>query len=293
MTRRAAGLALFAAAALALPARARIGLSTTFIDVVVEGLSPGGVYSLRGLRGSSYAVKNRGDGPVEVALEVLVPAVLVPPYESVPDPSWVELSPARLSVEPGEVGVSEVLIRVPDDAKLVGRHFQATISARTLKTGLVGAGVTSRLRFSIGPGPETLSCELAPAELTLTKARTGVVYEALKAERRRLTVANRTDADLRLRLEAVPWGPVQAPGEGWETPADLSWVRLEPAALAVGAFGSSEVRLVLDRAPASLAGRRAAFLVQPRLPDGTPAGPPARVYVRFKPAPKGWRPWRR
>lgn len=292
--RRAAGPALLAAFLLALPARARVGLSTQFIDVVVEGLSPGGVYSLRELRGSSYAVKNRGDALVEVGLEALVPAVLVPPYEAVPDPSWIELSPARLSVEPGAIGVSEVVIRVPNDPMLAGRHFQATLLALTLKTGLVGAGVRSRLRFSTGPGPETLNFEFTPAELTLAKARTGVVYQAFKAERRRLSVANRAKVELRLRLEAAPWGTQPLPqGEGWETPADLSWVRLEPAVLAVGASGSAEVRLVLDRAPASLAGLKAAFLIRPRLHDGTAAGPPVRVYVRFKPAPKRWWPWRR
>lgn len=288
MTRRLSGLA---ALLLALPAHARIGLSTQVIDVVVEGLHPGGTYTLRELRGAPYAVKNRGDAPVEVVLEAQAPAVLLPRYEALPDPAWLELAPGRLLIAPGELGISEVVIRVPADPKLLGRHFQATLLAQTVKTGLVGAGVTTRLRFSVGPAPETVDFELSPAELTLANAKTGTRYDGAKEERRAFRLVNKTNVALRLAFTAAPWeGPL--PAGAWETPADLSWVRFEPPLAAAGAYGSAEVRLVLDGAPESLAGRQAAFFVESRLADGTRLGPPRRVFVRF-PRRKRWLPWLR
>ncbi|TBR25084.1 hypothetical protein EPO15_02805, partial [bacterium] len=225
MTRRALLWAALLAGLSARPALARIGLSTQFIDVVVEGLRPGGTYSLRELRGSSYAVKNRGDAVVEVSLEALRPAVLVPPYEAVPDPAWVELTPGRLRIEPGQLGVSEVVLRIPDDPRLAGRHFQATLLARTLGTGIVGTGVKSRLRFSLGPSPETVNFDLSPGELSLSKPRAGPAYDSRKAEGRGFALANRTNVALRLRLEAARWteGTEPLPPGGWETPSELSW----------------------------------------------------------------------
>lgn len=289
MTPRAA--VAFAAFLLASQALARVGLSTQVVDVVVEGLRPGGVYALRELRGAPYAVKNRGDARVEVILESVPPSVLAPRYEAIPDPAWVELTPSRLLIEPGTLGISEVVIRVPDDPALVGRHFQATILAQTVKTGLIGTGVKSRLRFSVGPAPETLDFEVTPAELTLTKAKAGGVYDGAKEERRRFRIENKTNVELRVALKAARWeGPL--PGAGWEAPADLSWVRFEPPLAVLGAFGSAEVRLVLDGAPASLTGRQAAFLVEARLTDGAVVGPARRAFVRF-PLKKRWLPWLR
>lgn len=302
MTRRLGALlrvALSAAAlsaGLALAARARVGLSTQFFDVAVEGLEPGGVYSLRELRGAPYAVKNRGDKSVEVALEVAPWVAPEAPYEPIPDLSWIELTPDRLRVEPGRLGLSDVVIRIPEDPALVGRHFSVAVVARTLKTGLIGAGVKSRLRFSLGPGPRTLDFALTPAELSLSRAKTGAVYDSAR-EGRRMTLANKTNVELRLRLEAVAWDQDRAPPPGgWETPSDPAWALLEPAAVTVGAFGAVEVRLLVVDAPASLKGKKAAFLVLTRLPDGTVVGRPHPVFVVFppdRPAGRSRPPWMR
>lgn len=274
---------------------ARIGLSTRFVDVEVEGLRPGGVYTLRELRGASYALKNRGDGVIEVGIEVRVPESLLPHYEAIPDPAWIELTPRVLSIEPGALGLSEIVIRIPNEPALDGRHFQATLSARTLGAGLLGAGVNSRLRFSIGPGPGAaaprgpadaaggLAYDLRPKALSLSQARTGAFYDGKKAEGRRFKLRNRAGTELRLALKAVRWpvGELPLPAGGWETPEDLSWVRFEPAVATVGAFASREVRMLIDKAPESLKGGKAAFLVELRLPDGRVVDRTHRGFVTF------------
>ena len=74
MSERMRSLALAAVlVGCAAEARAVIGLSTQFVNVVMENLEPGRSYNLRELRGIPYTVKNRGDGAVDVIVEVTVP----------------------------------------------------------------------------------------------------------------------------------------------------------------------------------------------------------------------------
>ena len=84
--------------------RAKVGLSSQFINVVLENLKPGRNYNLRELKGIPYTVKNRGDGPVEVVLETVRPEAkeMAAPYEAIPDPSWIELNPSKVFLGPGQ-----------------------------------------------------------------------------------------------------------------------------------------------------------------------------------------------
>lgn len=288
-------MAVLALAAAVPAAQARIGLSTQFIDVEFEGLKPGGVYNLRELRGVPYTVKNRGSDPVQVQLDAQAPKTFDAPYEAVPDPSWVELNPAAMRIDPESLGFSDIIIRLPDDPSLNGRHFQVNIWAHTVGTGMLGAGVNSRLRFSVGPGPETvarrqlaaavvqLNYDLWPNALYLSKAKTGARYDAKEAEGRQFMLTNRTDAELQLVPKAVRW-PVNSlplPAGGWEAPEDLSWVRFEPSTAAVAGLSVREVRVVLDKAPEALKGRKAAFLVQLQLPNGMVVNQTHRGFVTF------------
>lgn len=286
-----AALALAAAPA----AEARIGLSTQFVDVEFEGLKPGGVYNLRELRGVPYTVKNRSDMPVEVAVEAQIPKSVEKPYEPIPDPSWIEMAPGRMRVDPESLGFSDIVIRLPDDPSLKGRHFQATIWARTVGTGMLGAGVNSRLRFSVGPGPDTvarrelaeavvqLNYDLWPNALYLNKAKTGVRYDAKAEEGRQFLLTNRADKALELVPAAAPWptASLALPPGGWEAVEDLSWVGFEPSTAAVDAFTVRELRVVLDKAPASLKGKKAAFLIQLKLPNGMVVNQTHRAFVTF------------
>lgn len=280
------------AAGLIAPAWAAFGLSSQFVNVVMEGLQPGRTYNIRELQGIPYTVKNRGDGPVEVQVEVQAPAAkeLYQGYEPVPDPTWVELVPARYRLGKGEVGFSDVIIRVPDDPKHVGKHYQAAIWAHTLETGLLAAGVKSVIRFSIGKGPETLEAEarakamvdlnydLWPAALSVTAAKPGR-YDVKKAEKKSFKLTNRSEKELELVFGAVPWlGSTMGLPPGFEKIEDLSWVSFEPKQVKVEGESLKEVRMMLD-VPERLKGKKVAFLVQLTLPIGTIVNATTRVYV--------------
>jgi hypothetical protein len=284
----AAGLVFATAGA----GRAKVGLSSQFINVVLEGLKPGRNYNLRELKGIPYTVKNRGDGPVEVVIETVRPEAkeILPPYEAIPDPSWIDVNPSRVFLGPGEPAFADLTIRIPNDPKYVGRHFQGTVWAHTLNTGFMAAGVKSNIRFSIGKGPETLieeerqkqmvelNYELWPSALYVMDAKTGK-YDVKKAEKKSLKLTNRDDKELTLVVRAAPW--TGSKPEGYETPEDVSWAKFVPETVTVDPESLKDVKLVLD-VPKELKGKKLAFLIQLTLPIGTVVNMANRVYVQVE-----------
>lgn len=288
--RLAAAAACVGAAA---KAWAVIGLSSQFSDVVMENLRPGRSYNLRELRGIPYTVKNRGDAMAEVQVESVLPQKIEarPPYESVPDPSWIRIVPERYRLAPGEAGFSDIIITIPDDPSLAGRHFQSSVWAHTLETGFMAAGVRSVLRFSIGKGPETLEEEARkkamvnldydfhPAALYVMGAKAGA-YDPKQAERKSFKLTNRSEETLELVVAPVPWvGKFGNLPPDYEAVADLSWVTVVPSSVTVPGESLKEVRVMLD-VPESLKGKKVAFLMQLSLPIGTVVNVTNRVFVQ-------------
>lgn len=290
---RAAALAAAALCALPATGRAKVGLSSQFINVVLEGLKPGRSYNLRELKGIPYTVKNRGDGPVEVVLEVIPPEPkeMAAPYEAIPDPSWIQLSPSRAMLGAGQPAFSDLTIKLPDDPKLIGRHFHGVVWAHTLNTGFMAAGVKSNVRFSVGKGPETLAeeerqkqmvelnYELWPSALYVLQAKTGASYDVKKEEKKSLKLTNRDDKELVLNVRAAPW--TGSKPEGYETPEDVSWAKFVPDTVTVDAESLKDIKLMLDVPPA-LKGKKIAFLVQLSLPIGTVVNMSNRVFVQVE-----------
>lgn len=285
------------AAALLTPASAwaKIGLSSQFINVAIENLKPGRTYNLRELKGVPYTVKNRGDEAVDVQVEVLAPQGkdVREPYAPIPDPSWVRLNPDRYRLNPKDAGFSDLVISIPDDPALAGRHFHAVIWAHTVGKGLLQAGVKSDVRFSVGKGPETeaeekrrsamveLNYDLWPAALSLSPDKPGR-WDAKAREKKSFKLTNRSEKELELVLKPIPWQTTLVPlPEGFVTMEDLSWVKLEPETVKVAPESLKEIRVTLD-VPESLKGKKIAFLVQLSLPIGTIVGATHRIYVDAK-----------
>jgi len=291
----AAGSALCLLAGLPCPGGAKIGLSSQFAEVALEGLKPGRRYNLRELRGLPYTLKNRGDSRVEVQVDAVAPndRELVAGYEKIPDLSWIEVRPARFRLDPQEAAFSEIILKIPDDAKLAGRHFMTLIWGHTVDRGILAAGVSSSLRFSIGKGPETLQAEkraremvnldydLYPTVLHIKKARVGP-YDLKAEEKKSYLLTNRhTELPTELVLSAIPWKTSIMPvPDGFDAPRDmdLSWVHFTPDRVKLDPMSMQEVKITMD-VPESLKGKKLVFLVQISLPIGTIVGATHAVHL--------------
>lgn len=255
-------------------AEARVGLMTTFVDVVLNRLNLGGTYDVTKLSGDRFALTNRGEKPVRVAVAVEAPApeALEAGYEALPDPAWVQVSPAALDIGPGETKAAKVTLRIPKDARWKGRHFQVSLWSR-LTEQPVAAGVRSRLFFSVEtaglppaarPAAALPAVTLEPAALRLESVSSGKRFPA------RMHVVNASDDAVTVSLRSAPCEKGAAWPEGFmPTPApEFLSVPREAMTLRPGEKRAVPLEFVLPAGRAH-AGRRYGFAVRAELADGT------------------------
>ena len=240
---------------------AKFGLGTQFTDVIMEGLELGQTYNIRELRGMPYTVKNVGDSDLEIQIAVTIPNEknLKDGYEPIPDPNWIRLSPERHRIPARGMAFSDVIISIPNDPEFKGRHFQAFIWAHTVETGILGTGVQSRIRFSVGTGPEGLKEEkrrkqmvdlnfnIWPSSLYVIRAKAGGKYNIKSNENKSLKITNRSDKPLELVLKSVPWGKQKATlPEGYKPAEKPEWLKFKPKRVKIKPFRVKEVKLSLE-----------------------------------------------
>ena len=144
-------------------------LTTKFSDVILSGMKPGMVYSLKKEKNIPFTVVNNTDEKKDIEVTIQLPSKsqMKENYEAIPDVSWVSIFPSRFELGPGESMDCDIIISVSPDEQYANRHFQAMIETKSAgKPGGAGAmgvsisfALSSRLRFSTGPRPEKIMDE--------------------------------------------------------------------------------------------------------------------------------------
>ncbi len=278
------------------PLWAKMSLSVRFPDVVLENVVPGLVLNLRQAKGVPYVVTNNSDAAIDIQVDAELPGPhRIDPkegYEPAPDAGWLRVVPNRFRLGPGEVGTAEVILSVPDDPALKGRHLQINLHARTLTKGQLALAVNHYVRFSVGAmGPAALAKErdrvalgqlnldMTPS-LRLERVPLGRRVDVKALAGGALKVANKGDAAVKVKLVSAKMQN-SLRESGWEEPADPSWLTVRPDTLKVKPNRIEEARLSLTipDAPENR-GRKFLFLVTGELADlGIPLQYYTRVYV--------------
>lgn len=148
------------------PVFAGHSLTTKFSDVILSGMKPGMVYSLKKERNIPFTIVNNAEEKrdIEVTIQLPSESQMKENYESIPDVSWVSVFPSRFQLGPGESIDCDIIISIPPEEEFENRHFQAMIETKSAgKPGGVGVTISfalsSRLRFSTGPRPEKIMDE--------------------------------------------------------------------------------------------------------------------------------------
>jgi hypothetical protein len=279
-------------AAAPVSARAALELMTPFADVVVDRLNVGQRYDLARLSRQTFSITNRGTSAVALRIEPVAdePNSLQPGYESIPDTAWISVTPNKLSLAAGETKTVAVALRIPADASLSGRHFQAAIYTRTEGQSLA-IGLRSRVRFSVGAERPAVSAarastakvEFQPASLPAQDVDSGQVTDLLRDRAAELKILNPGEQPVRVNLRSVYFGEGTLPPGYIGTP-NPDFLTLEKRTLELAAHGAELVRLSTNiPAGAAHRGRHYAFLVRADLQDDPSAEPAfARVYVRVR-----------
>jgi hypothetical protein len=280
------------------PARAVIGLASRFGDVILEGVQPGRTYSLREAARVPLGVENRGDAETEVVIEFSKPREgnHSKDYEPIPDPSWLKAVPDRLTLAPHSVGFFDLMLTVPDDPKLLRRHFQVQVKARSGGVGLIGVAVENRVRFSVGAGPESLAAEkkkkamqrldfdVTPRELYLVDVPVGKAWDARKEARKSIRVANYAPDPLTVLMTSEAWDDRVPLPDGYAKIPDPSWIRLKTSTITVGADDIVQASVVVQvpDAPENR-GKRWAAIIRTGLTTGFWLEAPVKVFLETRP----------
>jgi hypothetical protein len=291
-------IALLALAAWSPPSVwADIGLAARFGDVILEGARPGRTYDLKEAAHVPFGIENRGDAEIEVVVEFDRPrkGTLSKDYEEIPDPSWMKAVPERLRIPAKGVGFFDLLLSVPDDRKLEGRHFQVNVKA-VGAAGLFGVAVENRVRFSVGPGPESLKAEkkkkamqqldfdVTPSSLFLTEVPVGRSWDSRKEGRKAVRVANYARDALKVRMTVEKWDAGVPLPEGCDAIPDPSWIKVKTPEMTVSPDEIVQTGFVLEVPDeAKYRGKRWAALVRTGLTTGFWLDAPVKLIVETQP----------
>lgn len=280
------------------PAWAKLGLKARFGDLILEGVKPGRTYSLKDAARVPLGVENPGDGDLEVVVEASKPRPKTEAagYEAIPDPAWLKAVPDKVLIGPKGVGFFDLLLTVPDDPKLVGRHFQVQVRMKGTGDSMLGLAIENKVRFSVGPGPEELKEEkkrkamqqldfdVTPRSLTLPGVTPGKAWDSRREARKTIRVANYAPDPLALVLSVEGWAPGAATPDGYEPIPDPGWITVRPSTVTVAPdeIGTAALVVEVPDEP-KYRGKRWAATVRSGLATGYWLDAPVRLLVETAP----------
>jgi len=237
--------------ALAGSARAA-GLKTTFVRVKIENLRVGNTYSIREMANLPLAVYNTGEEATNVRVEPTVPIAgeLREGYEPIPDASWIKLEQDLFEgVKPNGAAITDVLISIPDDERLLGRRYQVMIWSHTEGEGLIACGLKGEVLFAVSSEKSAprKAITVLPTEIYIADVEPGKVF-SLKAEGSGvvLRIFNPLGEAKRVTLKSIPVAGSQVELKaGYAECPEPGYLKVGTAAITLPAHGQGDVDLAV------------------------------------------------
>ncbi len=274
----------------------KLGLAVRFPEIEMENVPLDSVINLRQARGVPYVVINGSDFPIDVSV---APEVPVPgpsgaklDFEPIPNPEWLKIVPNRFKLGPGDIGSAEVILTVPNDPKLVGRHFQVNIHAGSDNEGEIAVGINSFIRFTVGAlGPSSakkekkrlvlsaLDLDMTPPTQRLDNVPLGKSVSLKEMKNVLLKVTNRGNDPVKLMLTSVRTDNTQKE-TGWDIPHP-EWLTIASPHMKIkpDQIKGTDVKINIPDVPENK-GKKFLFLIQAEM-DGYdfPLSVSSRLYV--------------
>ena len=280
------------------------GVSATFADLILENLQPGGSYNLRKLKNVPFIIQNKGKETVDAKIEVKIPRAdtLLKGYEPIPDPSWIVVIPDKFRLGSQEKGISEIIISIPEDEKLVGRHFQAHFNCSGIAIGppsqlTIATGVETRIRFSIGSmGPDSLlqekkrkvmyslNFEFDPTNVNIKdKIELGKKIDLKKEKNVKLNLINKASDPINLTLKAVPYDTSIYGSAGDYEIGDPKFLKIKPEKLKLKGETIEKLKLYLEIPDEEkYKNKKFLFLIQAEVINHVPVEIVSKLFITTK-----------
>jgi hypothetical protein len=225
----------------------RRGLTTDFVETLIEGVPVGSRYVLTA---RPVVVRNTGDYPMELRYDATVPdpAEMRVGYEPIPDAAWVSFEPRQFSVTAGGSAAGKMVLYIPDDPALVGKRFQVMLylHGAPKESPSMGVGLSPRVLFSVrAPGAHggDPKVDTSPRYPKMTPLEAGSKPPVLTVECTPFTVENiYQDAEQTYEVSSDPAALRKVPVRGDETAIpDPAWIELIPRAIVLGPMTKADI----------------------------------------------------
>lgn len=239
------------------------GLSTPLGEALIENLQVGNSYDLGDLAGLNLTVKNTCEAPVNLQMDVLLPAdsELRRNAEPLPCASWVSLSRDQFGLRAAETATADILITLPDDDAFRGRTFQFIVWSHTIPDpdgGMALAyGLKSRIIFTTAAEPAPADDEaspvgsggvtMSPAEIFVDHLDRGRPHDLAQSRGLVLEVTNPGDQVQTYAIESLTVaGSLASPTAGYEDPPDASYLTFGDPEFVLSPGETKQVKLFLE-----------------------------------------------
>ena len=143
-------------------------LSATVSSVTLNDVPIGAPVALRLPNGGYYALRNDSHARLKARIAPMVPTYCqrlpnTPIYSPVTNMSWVTVEPRTFDIPPHSESEAMVIVRLPDDPSLLGKHLEFWIRAEAMANGMASVALYSRIRLDVA--------KERPAELERVRAR--------------------------------------------------------------------------------------------------------------------------
>ncbi|MDD5302442.1 MAG: hypothetical protein PHS14_04965 [Elusimicrobia bacterium] len=274
---------------------AAAGLRTPFGEVIIRNLKIGQTYSMYKLVNLPLRVVNTGGEPTEIRIETVRSSALNEGYEPIPSLDWVRVDQGTFTVAANREAVTDLILTIPNDPKLLGRRFQADIWTHSVDHRAYLVGLKSRILIHIDSTPPSeeelkkkfvneslanLDFTISPMNAEVFDVPVGREVDLRKEHKLVIKVVNPNDTALNFRVRSIPVGEsmILAP-VGYIEARDPLWLRPEKDILKIdgSSISSLGLRLSIPDEP-GVRGRNLYFIVAFEVLEQKI---PTRVYYRL------------
>jgi hypothetical protein len=271
------------------------GLRTPLGEVVIRRLKIGQTYSMYKLLNLPLRVVNIGGETTEINIETVRASSLVAGYEPIPSLDWVRVEKGTFTLAANREAVSDLIIAIPNDTKLLGRRFQADIWTHSVDHRALLVGLKSRILMHIDSTPPSeeelkkkfvdasladLDFTISPMNAEASDVAVGRTVDLRKEHKLVIKIVNPNDRILNFRVRSIPIGEsmILAPA-GYVGARDPSWLQPEKDVVKIegSSISSLGLKLSLPDEP-GLRGQNLYFVVAFEVLEQQI---PTRVYYRL------------
>ena len=284
------------AAVFAFPLRAAAsGLRTALGEVVIRNLKIGQTYSMYKLVNLPMRVVNTGSDDIDLKISTVRPSILNEGYEEVPSLDWVKVDQSTFSVAPNREAMTDIVISIPNDPKLLGRRFQADIWTHSTDPRALQVGLQSHILLQIDSTPPTedelkkkfvnetlanLDFTILPINANVTDIPLGRPLNLRKERKISIKIVNPNETALNFRARSLPvWESVITPPPGYESAPNAQWLQPQQEVIKVdgNSIADTSLNLEIPDKPANR-GKHFLFLVTFEVLEQKI---PTRIYYRL------------